>query len=332
MNRFSETILPLIVRRSLRLLAASCTLWMSFAMADDFPSKPVRIIIPAPPGGVTDGTVRLLAVELARTWGQQVIVDNRPGATGLISQQALMGSPNDGHVLSVQVSGFMTVLPIAHGQKYSSLTSITPLAFLSEYPLVLATSSKSPFGTWKEFVSFNARSGGQAPAYGTSGMGTTPHLTGEQIKRATGIEMQDVPYKGDAPMITDIVGGQIMLGLPIIGSALSMIKADQAKAIAVTSASRVPFAPNIPTLKEQGVDVISAPWNFVAAPPGIEPRLAEKIRRDIDRALKTQALQDFFMTNALISHEMSGTQLQAKVKTDSEAGQAIIRDLKIPVN
>lgn len=315
-----------------RLLAGLALLPLFTALhAQPFPGKPVRLITPAPAGGITDITLRKLAVELQRIWGQPVVIDNRPGGTGMVALQALMASPNDGHVLGMQVSGFMIVQPIAHGDRFEPLKAATPIAFLSEYPLVLATGARSPFGNWKQFVDWrNALA--QTASYGTSGIGGTPHLTGELIKRATGQQLQDVPYKGDSPMIADVVGGQIPLGLPIIGSAFPMLKSGQLKAVAVTSAARVPFAPDIPTLKEQGVDVVSAPWNYLQGPASMDPALVARIARDVRTAMNTSEMKEFYENSALVWHDMDREQLVAKIKADAQVGTRLIRELKIPVN
>ncbi|WP_028603193.1 Bug family tripartite tricarboxylate transporter substrate binding protein [Ottowia thiooxydans] len=312
------------------ILAFASVFCMTNVQADQFPSKSIRIITPGPPGGITDGTLRVLAAELTRAWGQTVIVDNKPGGTGLIALQALMAAPNDGHVLGMQVSGFMSVLPLAHGSRYAPLEAATPISFLSEYPLVLATASSSPFNTWKEFVDWSKRTGAK-PSYGTSGVGGTTHMAGVQIKRSTGVDLQDIPYKGDSPMITDVIGKQIPLGMPVIGSALPMIRGGQLKGIAVVSTTRVPFAPDIATLKEQGVDVVFAPWNYLQGPAQMDPSVVSRIARDVATAMNSKAVKDFYQSNALIWKDMSREQLMSLIRTDTETGQSIIRELNIPV-
>lgn len=316
-------------RRS--LLAILSLFAVALAHADTFPSKPVRIITPGAPGGITDGTLRVLATELSRVWRQPVLVENKPGATGLIALQATMAAPPDGHVLGMQVSGFMIALPLAHGPRYAPLESGTPITFISEYPLVLAAAAAAPYSNWQEFVQFRDRSGKRA-SYGTTGIGGTPHLAVERIKKLTHQDLQDVAYKGDAPMLADLVGNQLAFGLPILGSAMPLIKGGQVKGLAVTSAVRVPYAPNIPTLREQGVDVVATPWNYLQGPPKMDPELVARIARDVAVAMNSKAVKDFYQASVLLWSDMNREQLLARIKSDSETAHALIQELKIPVN
>ena len=302
-----------------------------WAAAQSFPSKPVRIVVPAPPGGTVDATSRLMATELSKLWGQPVVIDNKPGAQGMITQTAVAGSPADGHVLGVQASGFATVIPLQHGDRASSLTAVTPIGFVSEWPLTVVTSAKSPYNNWKELVS-HAAANKTKINYGITGIGGKGHLTGEMIKRATGVDMQEVPYKGDSPILTDVIGGQLPIGMTVLGSTLQMIKAGEVKVLAVTTPARVPFAPQIPTLKEQGIDVVATNWTFLFGPPSMDPKLVEQINRDLDRVLKTPALVQFFNANALLLESLDIPQLRAKLKDEVDSNQLLIKELKLPVN
>jgi tripartite-type tricarboxylate transporter receptor subunit TctC len=328
---YLETNMKFGSKFRLATLALCACLHVTAAVAQSFPTKPVRIISPSPPGGATDNTMRLIATELSKMWGQPVVIDNKPGGTGLVSQQAMMASPNDGYVLAMQNSGFMIATPLAHGDQYSNVTGVTPIAFVSEYPLVLATSGSNPANDWKELASALTRSG-RPTGYGTSGVGGTPHLAGELIRRASKLELSYVPYKGDAAMLTDILGGHLTMGLPIMGSALPHYKSGKVKFIGVLSESRAPFAPEVPTLKEQGIDVSFTPWSFLIGPIGMPADVVAKINRDVNAILRLPAIKEYFTNNALIMHETSVEQVRARIKTSSEVGQNLIRELKIPLN
>ena len=316
--------------RRMALGAAACLFAMS-SLAESFPSKPVRIISSAPPGGGMDTSLRILTAELSKMWGQPIVIEPKPGASGLIAQQAVMASPADGYTLGMQGLGFMTIITLAHGEKYSNVTAVVPVAMISEYPLALAVSASSSYNSWQDLAAEAKRREGALP-YGIPGVGTSPHLVGELFQQAAKVKMNAIPYKGDAAMLTDLMGGQVQAGFPIMTSALSYAKSGRIKLLGVVSSSRVPAAPDLPTLQEQGMDVVMAPYNSLISPLGTPPEIVTKIIRDISTVLKLPQVQKFFLDNALIARDLTPEQMLVKVKSDMEIGHRLIRELKIPVN
>jgi len=283
-----------------------------------YPTKPVRIIVPAPPGGATDATARLLASILSPKWNQNILVDNKPGGGTLVGLQTLLSSPHDGHTLLLNVVSLSAIMPLLHEGKYDHNTETTPVAMLAEYPMAVSTGADSKIKSWKDFATMAKAAEGKT-SYGTPGIAGAAHQLGELILQDAKLRMQDVPYKGDAQMITDIVGGQIPIGMTILGSALPMIRSGRLTPLAVSSEQRSPHAPEIPTLKEQGVDVVLTSWSALYTTPGVDRAIAEKINRDVNEAMQAKEMQEFLARTAQTSNPLPLAEFQAKSKADSKA-------------
>ena len=312
------------------LLALGMVAGAGMAQAQDFPSRSVRLVIPGPAGGATDTMARLLANGLSEKWGQSVVVENKPGGTGLVSLRETMGADPDGHVLSMMISGFMPINALTHGSQYEALTASTPIAFLSEYPLFLVTKAERPYSNWKELDAYAKQHSNRA-SYGVSGVAGTPHLLGERIKQRTGIDLQPVPYKGDAPMLTAVIGDQVDFAMPIAASAMPMVKAGRVKPLAVTSAERAAFAPDVPTLREQGLELVSAPWAMIAGPAGMKADLVARINQDVHDVIASKAMRDYYEANGVVSKKMTPQELAAYVTSENDVALKIIREANIEV-
>jgi tripartite-type tricarboxylate transporter receptor subunit TctC len=273
-------------RRSLALSLAVIALAIGNAAAQSFPSKPVRIVVGFAPGGNTDVVARILAQRLGEMWGQNVIVDNRPGASGMIAGEIVAKSPPDGHTLLVSPQTSLAVAPALYGKApYDTAKDFSAVTLAGSSPLLMVVHPSFPPKTFAEFVVL-ARKGGAPLTFGSGGVGSSPHMAGELLSAALGIKMNHVPYKGENPALADTIGGQIPIMFGNLPVALPHVKTGKLRGLANTASTRSPLAPEIPTVAESGIKNYSiATWSAVLGPAGMPPDLVARIQRDIARVV-----------------------------------------------
>lgn len=253
------------------------------AAQSEWPAKPVRMIVAFPPGGSSDVVARQVAQHLSSAFGQQFIVDNRAGAAGNIGTDAVAKSLPDGYTIGLSTSG-----PLANNKSlYKSMPfdaqkDLTPIALVGEIPLVIAVNPAVKAKNLKEFVAL-VKASPSAYSVGHPGNGTIGHLAMESFKSTSGINLQMVPYKGDTPVMTDLLGGQIQAAGAPITAFIANIQADKIRALAVTSKTRFPGLPNVPTAIEQGIDLQATVWFAVIGPAGLPKALATRLNQEINR-------------------------------------------------
>jgi tripartite-type tricarboxylate transporter receptor subunit TctC len=257
----------------------------SLAQAQGYPTKTVRIIVGLAPGGTTDVFTRTLAQRLTEAWGQTVIVENRPGASGMIGADAVAKSAPDGYTLLVSPQTSLAVAPALYGKApYDTAKDFAPVSLLGSTPLVMIVHPSFAAKSFGEFVALAKK--GTPLTYGSGGVGSSPHMTGELISAALGVKMNHVPYKGENPAIADTIGGQIPIMFGNLPVALPHVRSGKVLALATTTAKRSPLAPEIPTMSEGGIkDFEMATWYGMLAPAGTPPELVQKIQRDSARVL-----------------------------------------------
>ena len=253
--------------------------------AQSYPSKNVRIIVGLAPGGTTDVFTRTLAQRLTEAWGQTVIVENRPGASGMIGAEAVAKSAPDGYTLLVSPQTSLAVAPALYGKApYDTAKDFAPVSLLGSTPLVMIVHPSFAAKSFGEFVALAKK--GTPLTYGSGGVGSSPHMTGELISAALGVKMNHVPYKGENPAIADTIGGQIPIMFGNLPVALPHVRSGKVVALATTTAKRSPLAPEIPTMSEGGIQGFEmATWYGMLAPAGTPPELVTKIQRDASRVL-----------------------------------------------
>jgi tripartite-type tricarboxylate transporter receptor subunit TctC len=256
----------------------------SFSHAQTYPTKNVRIIVGLAPGGTTDVFTRTLAQRLTEAWGQTVIVENRPGASGMIGGEAVAKAAPDGYTLLVSPQTSLAVAPALYGKApYDTAKDFAPVSLLGSTPLVMIVHPSFAAKTFKDFIELARK---QPLTYGSGGVGSSPHMTGELISAALGVKMTHVPYKGENPAIADTIGGQIPIMFGNLPVALPHVRSGRVVALATTTAKRSPLAPEIPTMSEGGIkDFEMATWYGMLAPAGTPPELVAKIQRDAARVL-----------------------------------------------
>ena len=251
--------------------------------AADFPNKPIRLVTPFAPGATTDVLSRLISEKMGANWGQTVVVDNRPGATGMIGTEIVAKSPPDGYTLVNVISTHVILRGIVKDARIDPVKDFEPVILLARTPLALLVTNTMPVKTAQEFVTYAKANPGRL-GYGTSGIGSAVHLTMEQFKQRTGIDVQHVPYKGGAPALQDLLGGHVPVVMSGLFTATQAIRAGQIKALFVTSAKRSPLFPDLPTAEEVGYPgLVADEWWAILAPAGTPKAIVNKLNTEITR-------------------------------------------------
>src|SRR5262252_277024 len=240
---------------------------------DTYPTKPIRLVVPFTPGGVTDSSGRLIADYMSRRLGQQVIVDNKPGASGNIGTAQVVAAAPDGYTLLLAFDGTMVINPHVFAKvPFDTLNDFAPIGRIGSAALILAAHPELPAKTLRDVIELSK---GKPLAYGTSGIGGTPHIAGEMLAQRTGARLEHVPYKGGGQAMTDAMGGVIPLVYTAVAGAQGHVKAGKLKPIAVSSAQRVGSLPEVPTFIESGLpelkDFVVESWVGVLAPAKTPP-------------------------------------------------------------
>jgi tripartite-type tricarboxylate transporter receptor subunit TctC len=284
-------------RDILQILGASAGLAPLTGWPQNYPSRPIKVIIPFPPGGPTDILGRIVAQKLGERLGQNVVIDNKPGASGMIGADMVAKSPPDGYTLLVNASLHVINPSLYEKSRYDAIADFTPLSNLADVPLVLVVNAKTPVQNVKELIAW-IKSSKTSVNFASSGNAAAPHLAGEAFKVAAGIEnMQHVPYKGSSPALTDLIGGQVQLMFDSLPSSQSFIKAGTLKAIAVTTLRRSSALPNIPTIAESGLPGFNiSTWYGMWAPASTPSAIVEKLSLEISHITRLPEIREKFLS------------------------------------
>ena len=257
-----------------------------------YPDKPVKIIVPFPPGGAADTFARLAGQKLFEAWGgkQQVVIDNRPGAGGIIGTEATAKAPADGYTFLMVTIGH-AVNPFMYSKlPYDTKADLMPVAVIANVPSLVVVGPSFTGKTLKDLLA-TAKAKPNDIQYASSGIGTTSHVGAALMESMTGVEMLHVPYKGAAPALQDVMGGRVPMSVDIITSSIQLVKTDKLKAIAITSAKRSPQLPDVPTVAEAGIPGYEfTAWYMLVAPGKTPPAIIEKVNADLR---KISTLPDF---------------------------------------
>ena len=262
--------------------------------AQPYPSRVVKLIVPQTPGGATDVFARKIGQLLGEKWGQPVVIENRAGAGGVVGTDVVAKSAPDGYTLLVTYAGSQAINPSLYQKiPFDSVKDFQTIATLASTPFVLIVHPKLPAKDLAEYVAL-ARARPDALTYASSGNGSVNHLLGEMLKTEAGIKMLHVPYRGVAPAITDVIGGQVDSAFSSVPSVLQMVQTDKVRALAISSAKRIAAAPEIPTIAESGFPGFDVnPWWGILAPAGIDVTIVRKINEDVANILGTKEMIDF---------------------------------------
>lgn len=264
--------------------------------AQSYPARPVRIIVPFSPGGAVDGPMRVIAQELGKRLGQQVVVENKPGAGATIGTDAVAKSPPDGYTLLLASQTNAISATLYQKLPFDPIEDFAPISLIGREPGVLVVKPALPVQTLQEFVAYVKARPGQID-YASSGNGSGQHLFMAKLASMTGMQLTHVPYKGSGQATTDLLGGQIPVAIPGTAGMVGHIKAGKLRALAVTGAKRSPQLPDVPTVMESGVPGYEAyVWMGLLAPKGTPAPIIDKIHHDLLQALATNEVKNYMAT------------------------------------
>lgn len=310
----------------LRAAATAAALFAAAGSASaqsSFPSKPVRIFVPYPAGGGVDVLARTLGDVVSRQWGQSVVVENRPGAGGVIASQALATSPPDGYTLIVVASGHATNPFLYPKIPYDTFKDFTPISLLASSPNVLLVRADSPFKSLGDVIAA-ARAKPGTLSFAHAGNGTSTHLAGELLKNLAKIDLNAIPYKGGAPAINDLLGGQIPMSFNNGPESIGQLQAGTVRALAVTTASRAPFLPEVPSMSEAVPGYDTEVWWGLLGPAGMPPDVLAKLSQDFVAALNTEPVKERLAKLGALPIASSPQQFDAKIRADYKKWGPII--------
>ncbi len=309
-----------------RIVAAAVAMSAAGGVAvaqSPFPSKPVHIFVPYAAGGGVDILARTLGDVVSRQWGQTVVVENRPGAGGVVASQALVASPPDGYTLIVVASGHATNPFLYPKIPYDTFKDFTPISLLASSPNILLVRTDSPFKTLGDMIA-QARSKPGSLSFGHAGTGTSTHLAGELLKNLAKIDLNAIPYKGGAPSINDLLGGQIPMSFNNGPESVGQLEAGTVRALAVTTASRASFLPNVPSMAEAVPGYDTEVWWGLLGPAGMPADLIAKLSHDFVAALNTDPVKERLGKLGASPIGSSPSEFDAKIRADARKWGPII--------
>ncbi|AMG43276.1 Bug family tripartite tricarboxylate transporter substrate binding protein [Achromobacter ruhlandii] len=299
-----------------RLLAVAAMAVACVAHAQDYPSKPIRIIIPSTPGGGTDYIGRLMGNKLHELNGWSVVPENKPGAGTALGLAEAARAPAQGYDLVIGQSDNVTLIPLLMKVAYDPVKDLVPVALVATTPMVLLVSDSSPYKNLPEVIEA-ARKAPNTLSYGTSGTGGGVHIAMEMLQHEAGFKMQHVPYKGSAPALADLMGGHLQFAGSSISSAASLIKAGKVRALAVTSPKRNPALPDVPTVAELGYKDFSVVTYYgVLAPAKTPAAVVARLNADFNKLLARPDVRDALAAQGLEADPVSSEQFAALIRSD----------------
>lgn len=303
------------------------------AAAQGYPAKPIRLVVGFAPGGGTDYVARAVGPKLTEALGQPIVIENKPGASGMLGAELVAKSPPDGYTLVVAAAGVMAIAPNLHAKPpFDTFKDFDPVALIVTSPFVLVLNPSVPAKTLAEFNALAKAKPGSLN-FGSAGTGGAPHLAGELYKRMAGVNIVHVPYKGLAPALTDLLGGQIQAVFADIGLTLKHIEAGKLKPIAVTGIRRFAFLPEVPTVMESGVpDYKAETWYGISAPAGTPSAIIARLHSEVRKAIASPELQSQFTAQGLVPAALSTTEFAALIREDFNKWAKLIKEANIQPN
>jgi tripartite-type tricarboxylate transporter receptor subunit TctC len=293
--------------------------------AESFPERPVRILVPYAPGGITDIAARIVGGKLGEYWGRQVVVENRPGGNGLIAMTAAVRAEPDGYTLVMASGGDVSLNPaLLEKMPYDVERDLVPITLVSDAPIVLTANSASPYKSVADVIAASKSNPGSVDI-GTAGVGSITHLVLEWLALSTGTKLQNVPFKGGGPAVQALISGVVPLGIMASSSAAPNVQGGALRVLAVTSAKRSALNPEWPTLQEQGVaDVDASNWTALFAPKGTPQAIVDKLNADVVRALDSSDVKERFASGGVQVIPSTPGELAARLKSELAIFRSVI--------
>ena len=309
-----------------RIALASLVAIATSASAQNYPNKPIRLVVPFPPGGTTDILARQVGERLAATLGQPVVIDNRPGAAGNVGSEIVAKSAPDGYTLLLCTVSSHAINPGLYSKlPYDHIKDFAPIVLVARVPNVLEVTPSLPVNTVGDLIKLAKERPGQLN-FASSGSGTSIHLSGELFKTMAGVDMVHVPYKGSAPALVDLVSGQVQLMFDNLPSSIAQIRGGKLRAIAVTSAQRAPALPDIPTIAESGLPGFEATsWFGVLAPAGTPAEIVKRLNAEIDKWLQSPEAKEKLLAQGAVAAGGSAEEFAAYIRAETEKWAKVIK-------
>jgi tripartite-type tricarboxylate transporter receptor subunit TctC len=314
----------------LGLIAGAALLHSTAHAQDAFPNKPIRLIVPFTPGGVTDTSGRLIAEHLGKRLGQQMVVDNKPGASGNIGTSLVKAAAPDGYTLMLGFDGTLVINPHVFANiPFDTAKDFAPIGKIGNATLILVAHPDVPAKTLQEVIALSkSKAGGLS--YGTSGTGGTPHIAGELLKSRTNANLVHIPYKGGGQAMTDVLGGTIPLVYTAVAGAQGHVKGGKLRAIAVSSAQRSSALPDVPTFIESGVpDFVADSWVGLLAPAKTPPAVLKQLNTELNAVLNDPAVREKLRAIGIDASPGSAEQFQAAMAADLARYGAVVKSAGI---
>jgi tripartite-type tricarboxylate transporter receptor subunit TctC len=320
-----------IVIRTIVALALASTVDLALAQKDQpvaYPNRPIRLIVPIAPGGSSDGMARILGQKLTDSWGQQVLVDNRPGAGEIIGTEIVAKSNPDGYTIEL-VSLRYSVNPSLLKMPYDTVKDFAPITMTAAVGNVLVVNVKSPITSVKDLIALAKQKPGEL-VFASSGIGGAPHLIGEFFALTTGVKLTHVAYKGGGPAVADLLGGNVAMSFASMTSSLQFVKAGRLRALAVSSKERSVQLPDVPTMAEAGVpNIIVRDWQGLVAPRGTPNAIVDKLAAETRRILRDPANQERFATLGLDIIASTPEEFDAAIKAEIQRWAKVVKEANI---
>jgi tripartite-type tricarboxylate transporter receptor subunit TctC len=318
------------MKTNVLLAALTLSLFSVSSVAQEYPTKPIKLLVPFPPGGTTDLIARIVSEKLGHELGQPVVVDNKPGAGGSIGTEALSRSSPDGYTIGMATVSTHAVVPSLYRKSaYDPIKDFAPITKIATVPNVLVAKANSNISDIPSLINV-ARGAPGSVTYASPGTGTIGHLLGEEFQYVAKVELLHVPYRGAGPAINDLLGGQVALMFDNLPTSMPNIVAGKLTAIAVASPTRIAQIPNVPTFAEVGLaDVNDQAWFGVAAPAGVSPAIVAKLNKALKDILATPAMKERLTKLGAIAVGNSPAEFATDIQKELTKAKTLIRVAKI---
>jgi tripartite-type tricarboxylate transporter receptor subunit TctC len=309
------------------LLSALAHFCCSGAMAQDYPSKPIRMVVPFPAGGVVDYVARQVGQRMSESMGQPIVVENRAGASGALATEAVAGSPADGYTLLVVFDSHVVNPHVLKNLRYDIFKDLQSVSLIAQIPLAIMTYPKFPADTVSDLL---REAEAKSLNFGTPGAGTSGHLAMEQLKLLTNVEMLHVPFRGGAPLMTALLGEQVQLGVAAPGAFMSNIRDGKLKAIAVTGKQRSPALPNVPTMVEAGFPALdSGAWIGLLVRAGTPAAVIDKLNKEVVKAVRHPEVSKLLLEQTVESVGSTPAEFDQFLKTEYDKWGKVVSDAQL---
>ena len=314
----------------LAMAAAALPALSRLSLAQAYPSRPVRIIVPVPPGGALDILARLMGQWLADHLGQPFVVENRPGGGTNIGVEAVVRAPADGYTLLLIPGSVTANATLYQHLSFNFIRDIVPIAMISSLPLVMVVNTSNPAKTVPEFIAWAKANPGKV-SMASGGTGSTSHIGGELLKLMTGVDMLHVPYRGGAPALTDLMGGTIQVYFSPLPESIANIRAGNIRALAVTTGKRTDALPDVPTIGESVPGFEANTWQGIGAPKGTPAEIVMRLNKEINAALADSTIKARLAELGSVPSPLSPAEFEKYIADETAKWAKVIREAKIPL-